>query len=127
MKNSALIAAMLAVHPLNATASMQDYLWENRPILVFAKEGDPRVARQLALFDEYRSDLDERRNLVIVESDPGSDIWKSYNPRGFTVILIGLDGGEKFRSAEVTDPGTFSALIDTMPMRLNELRRKSTN
>ncbi|MBY8974552.1 DUF4174 domain-containing protein [Rhodobacteraceae bacterium NNCM2] len=125
MKLAAPIATLLAALPLTAEADLGAHLWESRPILVFSEPSDPRLAEQIDLFEAHRPELDERRNVVIVETDPRSPLWRRFAPEGFAVILIGLDGGEKFRGGEVTDPATLSALIDTMAMRRNELRRKN--
>jgi hypothetical protein len=43
----------------------------------------------------------------------------------FTVVLIGKDGSEKFRSHEPVGPAQLFALIDAMPMRQAELRKKN--
>ena len=43
----------------------------------------------------------------------------------FTVVLIGKDGGEKLRREEETTLGEIFGLIDTMPMRRMEMRKKS--
>ncbi|MEM7238110.1 MAG: DUF4174 domain-containing protein [Pseudomonadota bacterium] len=124
MRLAATIATLLVAQPLLADTALRRYLWENRPILVFAERGDPRLAQQLALFEVETRDLTDRKNVVIVETEPTSRLWQRYQPDGFTVILIGLDGAEKFRSAEVTDPDMLSTLIDTMPMRRQELMRR---
>jgi hypothetical protein len=41
------------------------------------------------------------------------------------VILIGKDGGEKLSREEGTTLGEIFGLIDTMPMRRREMRRKT--
>ena len=45
----------------------------------------------------------------------------------FTVILVGKDGGEKYRAERVVDPDELFALIDMMPMRRREMRGKTTS
>ena len=42
-------------------------------------------------------------------------------PGQFAVILIGKDGGEKYRLYEVPELDGIFALIDGMPMRQNEM------
>lgn len=127
MRLAATIATLLVAQPLLADTALRRYLWENRPILVFADSNDPRLAEQMALFEAHQPDLTDRKNIVIAETDPTSRLWQRYQPDGFTVILIGLDGGEKFRNDAVTDPDTLNGLIDTMPMRQQELIRRGQN
>ena len=45
---------------------------------------------------------------------------------GFTVVLIGKDGGEKFRVDDVPDLQTFYAVVDGMPMRAREAQSDSS-
>ena len=42
----------------------------------------------------------------------------------FTVVLIGKDGGEKFRSCEPVAPQNIFDRIDAMPMRRREMGRE---
>ncbi|MEM8791888.1 MAG: DUF4174 domain-containing protein [Pseudomonadota bacterium] len=109
-----------------STSVLEPFEWEKRPIIVFGADGDPRIDEQMMLFSEAAVELEDRRNVVIVETDPDSDLWKHYRPDGFTVILVGLDGGEKFRNGAVTDPDDLNDLIDRMPMRRNELLQRWT-
>ncbi|MGF1501491.1 MAG: DUF4174 domain-containing protein [Paracoccaceae bacterium] len=100
--------------------------WQTRPILVFAEADDPRLADQLSRLEADRAALAERQNVVIVDTLAHSLLRTRFRPEGFTVILVGLDGGEKFRETEVVDPDRLNALIDAMPMRRNELRRQGS-
>jgi hypothetical protein len=45
---------------------------------------------------------------------------------GFTLLLIGKDGGEKLRSQNVVAPETLCRLIDSMPMRQEEMRERAS-
>ena len=108
-----------------SSSILDPFAWENRPILIFGEEGDPRIDEQMVLFSEAALELEDRRNVIIVETDPSSQLWQYYRPKGFAVILVGLDGGEKFRNNQVTDPDDLNELIDTMPMRQQELLRQS--
>jgi len=42
----------------------------------------------------------------------------------FTVVLVGKDGGEKFRRESAVDPDDVLSLIDSMPMRQREIRER---
>ncbi len=47
-------------------------------------------------------------------------------PFQFEMVLVGLDGYEKFRAKNrITPPSALINLIDKMPMRANELRRRN--
>jgi hypothetical protein len=101
---------------------LASFRWDARPVLVFAEADDPRLERQLMLFEANAADMAERRNLVIVDTGAGRTLRARFQPEGFTVILVGLDGGEKFRSGSVVDPNQLDKLIDRMPMRRREMR-----
>lgn len=45
----------------------------------------------------------------------------------FTVVLMGKDGTEKYRSEEPVSTKTLFGLIDQMPMRQSELKRKGVS
>lgn len=88
-----------------ATADeLGDYRWQRRPLLVFApSQSDPRLAEE-----------SQRLRAQI-----------SIDANAFSVVLIGKDGGEKLRVAEVPDLQQIYAVIDGMPMRGNEIRANS--
>ncbi len=115
------LAAGLVVEATPAT-DLDAHRWERRPILVFAEPGDPRFAEQLARFRADRAALEDRDNLVIVDTREGSALRRRFAPGVFTVILVGKDGGEKFRRDGLVEPADLHALIDRMPMRRREMR-----
>lgn len=98
-----------------------DLRWDRRPILVFAAAGDPRLAEQVTRFEAHGAALAERDTLVIVDTLGASALRERFAPEGFTVILVGKDGGEKFRAGRVVDPEEINARIDRMPMRRREM------
>ncbi len=50
--------------------------------------------------------------------------WNIDRKKSFTFILVGRDGGEKFRSNGFVTADKLFALIDAMPMRQYEQRRQ---
>jgi len=125
MRRATLALCLMLTAPDAAGGALDPYRWEARPILVFAPgEDDPRLARQLQRFAGAEAALADRRTVVIVDTEPGSALRRRFEPQGFTVILVGLDGGEKLRRGDVLEPRELNALIDTMPMRQRELRRQ---
>ena len=110
-----------------AEINLDDFLWVNRPIVVLADSpDDPRFLEQLRLLEERLPDLKERDVVVITDTDPSqqTDLRQALRPRGFMLVLIGKDGGVKQTSDEVVDMPELYALIDTMPLRQQEMKRE---
>lgn len=51
------------------------------------------------------------------------DKWKVSRSKDFTFILIGKDGGEKYRSDQFVSNKELFAKIDAMPMRRSEIKK----
>lgn len=94
--------------------------------LLYDKEQNGKVEQQLLIFKKDSIGFAER-DVTIEVVTPISDRKKyvslSKQGKGFHIILIGKDGGEKFRSNEVTSAATLFALIDAMPMRKHEMNK----
>ncbi|AEE53012.1 DUF4174 domain-containing protein [Haliscomenobacter hydrossis] len=113
------------------------YQWKNRLLLLFApNSGDTALNRQLTLMQEYEASLNERDVKILVIFPTGSkdcaaeDCQGLYNdyqidPHTFSALLIGKDGTEKLRSKTAISPTALFSVIDAMPMRREELTRKS--
>lgn len=117
------------------------YKWRNRLFLVFAPSVSEKEYReQLRSFQDLESALQER-NLLIGEffegesGKLGGDPVSTEEENGlrhtfgipdgyFTVVLVGKDGGEKFRSHEPVSPQGIFDRIDEMPMRRRETNRE---
>ena len=111
-----------------------------RPLLIFQDGKDERLREQLQLLTAHREDLLDRQIMLtirpyawagMVDDDimtfrdwSGEDALRHrfhIHPRDFTVILLGKDGTEKFRSHTLVTIDQLTRLIDTMPMRQQEL------
>ena len=124
------------------TSTMDAFLWQKRPLLLFAPTSDTpdgrdfRVAlqqskagfleRDMVLIEVYRSDqawLDGSR----LPAGTARDLRERFGvgEEEEVVILVGKDGGEKLRTALATDLNQFFRLIDDMPMRRQEMRRRA--
>ena len=118
---------------------LDKHQWKDRLILVFSQIPDERRAvEQLERFKDEAAAVKDR-DLLIYRISPGmvngpddkllttAEWFYKYYRVGkdeFNVILIGKDGGEKLRSEELIPPEKIFELIDSMPMRRAEMRRK---
>jgi len=124
---------------------LDDYRWENRPLLIFAPSAeDSTLAQQMETLqghDEGFRDrdmvllsvvADEASRLRSVPSDEGQPLTAVAAQRlrerfdvprdGFRVVLVGKDGTEKRRETEPVATRAIFDQIDAMPMRQREMR-----
>ena len=115
---------------------LRKHQWEHRIIVVSSPTfGNTDAEKQLALLKANTLALNERKLVVYHVTNAGytvdfhDDILVSENSESaiesFQVSLIGLDGNEKFHATTVQAAEKFFSLIDAMPMRQEELRKKN--
>lgn len=96
-----------------------------RQLLIFGKEVNQLfVQQQLQLLNRVPDEVKERSvEIIVLEKD--SHLCRKYGvkPGQFTVILIGKDGTEKYRTNKLLKPVELFAIIDAMPMRKAEMRK----
>ena len=109
--------------------------------MVFAPSVSEKEYReQLRQFQDLEPALEDRNLLIgeFSEGEPGklggdpvspeevAGLREAFGiPDGrFTVVLVGKDGGEKFRSHGPVSPQDIFDQIDAMPMRRREMRRE---
>jgi hypothetical protein len=142
-----LIACMVAMMQLGEIASMSagetalaGYRWENRVLLVFAPDVHSTLyLRQEEMLLDAKPGLNERdvvvisvlEDIVSTRERPAApvsadDLRDAYDvvPHDFRVVLIGRDGGVKLRQDEPILAADLFALIDSMPMRKQEMGRR---
>ena len=122
---------------------LQHHRWNDRVILLFAPSlQDSTLAKQFNWFSQQNAEVIDR-DLKIYQLSPESgyspahtaltaatlrNFYQVYrvSTSAFTIILIGKDGGEKYRAHQLTPPKTIFELIDGMPMRRAEMRKKKS-
>lgn len=103
----------------------------NRRLLVFAPSSNHEACSQQRDLLEGHSAASEDRDLL-AESFFEDGSGKSAAARRqfevddgtFAAVLVGKDGGEKFRSTKPVLPENLFDLIDAMPMRRREVRAR---
>ncbi|MEO0554000.1 MAG: DUF4174 domain-containing protein [Bacteroidota bacterium] len=123
---------------LSITVSpLQSYKWKNRILIVYAKNKN-LLSKQLTVFVGEKTEFKER-DLVIFKLNK----YNGINPSGqkltdkdyqwlvrryfstsdkFGIVLIGKDGGVKLKSKEQIGNKRLFDLIDSMPMRMQEMK-----
>ncbi len=108
-------------------ADLSEFRWKKRPVLVFAdSEDDPAYIEQLELLGQRADALLERDVVVLTDTDPAarSPLRLQMRPRGFMLVLVGKDGGNKLRKPFPWDVREITRSIDKMPMREREIREQ---
>lgn len=103
------------------------YLWEKRPVVVFADTAeDPQFRRQMELLAEEADMLEERDVVVLTDTDPAArgPLRTELRPRGFQLVIIGKDGGVKLRKPRPWTVREIGRVIDKMPLRQQEIRQR---
>ncbi|MBC6436769.1 MAG: DUF4174 domain-containing protein [Rhodobacteraceae bacterium] len=116
----------VSLTPVSAVdVDLNDFLWQSRPIVVFADtEADPRFREQMALLAARPDPLLERDVVIIFDTDPDarSDIRRQLRPRGFALVLMDKDGTVNLRRPSPRDVREIMRVIDNMALRIEELR-----
>ncbi|WP_132055575.1 DUF4174 domain-containing protein [Pseudocnuella soli] len=98
---------------------------KKRALFIFGDPKSETVKEQLALLKKEAAGVNDRDlNITTVAGEEKRLKKYEVAPNTpFTIILVGKDGGEKFRSEKLTQPSELFNIIDAMPMRQSEMRR----
>lgn len=144
MVSSITLALTFCVSTALMAEELEAYLWQKRPLLIFAEEIDNPQLKQLKhQLVQRQRDIEDREIVVGVFVKNGVSTFdnkrtsSSYatllrnryqtGNQTFAVILVGKDGGEKYRLYEAPELDEIFALIDGMPMRQVEMMESSSN
>lgn len=122
---NAALALMLAT--ASSAETLDEYLWEKRPIVVFADTPEDLLfIRQMELLDAGKEELAKRDVIVLTDTNAEeiSPLRKKLRPRGYQLVLIGKDGKVKLRKPRPWTVRELSRVIDKMPIRQQELKQR---
>jgi len=142
---SRIILFILWFTPLSTIAvTLEDLEWQSRPLLVFAADHHDKEWQAIRKdMNNYQCEIEDR-NIVLgnfflngESTLSGQQVTEGYaselrqrfgvEANEFTVILIGKDGLEKYRSNKIPIVTELLGLIDRMPMRRIELRQQPSS
>ncbi len=120
---------------------MADLQWKHRVLLVFSpSQVDLRFQGQYEEWKRALAGMEERDLLwmPLVTGESAKAAGRDISPKAqealrrefgigrddFAVLLVGRDGGVKLRQREPVDALRLFALIDSMPMRRQEIRER---
>lgn len=127
-----LLAAVTALPFAPARAAgdpLAPYRWKNRVLVAMApSRSDPSLVAQRRIVVDLGA-AGRERDLVLVEATDDTPLGAALRRRfgggtGFKVVLVGKDGSEKLAAAEPLGRAALFPLIDAMPMRRDEMRRR---
>ncbi|MEL7248176.1 MAG: DUF4174 domain-containing protein [Bacteroidota bacterium] len=136
-----IIIPFLSMLTTTCAQDLSEHRWQDRLIIILAEDADdPTFLQQVAEFKREQAALQERRLLVYQvlpnryrQGLDSSTAWTNSSAlyeqfstaqAPFQVLLIGLDGGVKLRQQTPVSREDIFDLIDTMPIRRAEMRRK---
>ncbi len=102
---------------------------DNKRLVYLFGDTQPMIQQQLDTFSQASAGCEERDIKVILADTAGNQketLYSKYKVtrNQFMVILVGKDGGEKFRSTKPVSTDQLFAIIDQMPMRQQEIKLK---
>jgi hypothetical protein len=125
----AFVSFLAAVSIVNAN-DLDELRLRKRVVIIYAPDGsEKQLAQQEQLLRSHQAELEERDVTQLVLRTPldNSEVAARFKlaGSGFTLLLIGKDGDEKLRSHEIVSPERVCRLIDSMPMRQEEIRERA--
>lgn len=114
----------ILISGLLITGNVMGQLSSHRQLFIFRNKENPVLEQhQLNLLNKASAGVEERAlKITVVEKESG--LYKKYkvDTAQFTVILIGKDGYEKYRTNKVLEMDQLFSIIDAMPMRRSEMK-----
>lgn len=123
------LVALLALAFAPSAASAQEdplaaYLWEARPVVVFADSiRDPRFQEQMQSLDGRPYEMERRDIVILTDTEPAGagPLRRKLRPRGFMMVIVDKDGRIIQRAPHPMSADALMRLIDRTPLRRREI------
>jgi hypothetical protein len=115
--------------------NLSKHQWNDRLILIISTlQGNKKAVEQLLYLKNNQESLKERKVFIYhifndgycvnLSSEVKEPVTSLEVDEEFKVMLVGLDGSEKYSSHIPQKASVFFSIIDSMPMRIDEIKRK---
>jgi hypothetical protein len=107
-----------------AEATLAEFLWLKRPVLVFADSPqDPNFVRQMELITRDAARLPAYDIVVVTDTDPAarSEFRQRFRPRGFSLVLMDKDGVTTLRKPLPWEVREITNAMDKFPTVRQEM------
>ena len=114
-----LLLTTLGFFAMNTQAQFSD----KRKLLLFGDPQNAMVQQQAALLNKEAAGLRER-DMQVVQATGKKALYQKYKVAAadpFVLVLVGKDGGEKFRTQKPVPAEELFGIVDAMPMRQQEM------
>ena len=117
----------------NLEERLHSMQWQKRVLLLYAPDQNHTLyGQQKRLLEAKRQELEERDlvqiELLASEADAATKRFLEgelkATPGTFNLLLIGKDGGVKYRTITATPVEEIVGIIDAMPMRQSEMQKQ---
>lgn len=108
-------------------ATLAEFHWRNRLILVFADSPqDPNYVRQIELIERDADRLPAYDIVVVTDTDPAarSEFRKRFRPRGFSLVMMDKDGVTTLRKPLPWEVREITNAMDKFPTVRTEMLEK---
>lgn len=107
------------------TGNKMEQFSSYRQLLIFGDERNQHlINQQLILLKQYSKGVKERAiKVTVLERENSLFVKYDLSKTKFTVLLIGKDGTEKYRTNSILQMNNLFSIIDAMPMRKAEMRK----
>jgi hypothetical protein len=137
-----LLSVILFIFSIVQTSNpLEKYTWKNRILIIHEAGNTTHVQEALNYIDETRSEWEDRNMILVhirkdaawIDSNPLSEKEVAYLQSKYPAkdrnrfLLVGKDGGVKLDKYDKLSILEVYQLIDQMPMRRSEMRRKEGN
>ncbi|WP_373074078.1 DUF4174 domain-containing protein [Zeaxanthinibacter enoshimensis] len=135
MKITVVIIAVLLSGFSSWAQDIRDYRWKNRLLFLSVNQAGTVTASEAAgKYKSHKKAMSERELLLFFIKDDtifdatgnsvDLELPAHYFPVPGGTVLVGKDGGVKLHQKGIADPVRIFEVIDGMPMRRAEMRRK---